>query len=133
MQLFPIAIVGGGPVGLSMSLQLSLLGIPHVLFERNTEPTRHPKSRAINVRTMEIFREWGIHDQVRAAGMQRPPLRFFGKDVVSPWDHVMDSIGQFGELDDGRYSGLTLLVKLCSQDALEPRLLADKRPQPRPL
>ncbi|MGB3072514.1 MAG: FAD-dependent monooxygenase [Ottowia sp.] len=122
MQSFPIAIVGGGPVGLSMSLQLSLLGVRHVLFERNTEPTQHPKSRAINVRTMEIFREWGIHDEVRASGMQRPPLRFFGRDVMSPWDHVMDSIGQFGDLDDGRYSALTLLVKLCSQDALEPLL-----------
>lgn len=122
MKAPEVAILGGGPVGVSASIQLSRWGIPHVLFERNRVPTQHPKSRAINVRTMEIFREWGIHDAVRAAGMQRPPLRFFGRDLASPWDHVMDSTNQYGELDDGRYSPLTLLVKLCSQDALEPIL-----------
>lgn len=62
----PVAIIGGGPVGLSASILLSLRNIPHVLFERHGGTSIHPKACGINQRTTEIFRLMGIYDEIRA-------------------------------------------------------------------
>ncbi|KAH7014011.1 FAD binding domain-containing protein [Macrophomina phaseolina] len=59
-----IIIVGGGPVGLSASILLSLRKIPHVLFERHSGTSIHPKACGINQRTTEVFRVMGIEDEV---------------------------------------------------------------------
>ena len=56
----PVVIVGGGPVGLSMAILLQRFGIEFVLLERSATTTDHPKARGTYVRTMEIFRQWGI-------------------------------------------------------------------------
>ena len=51
-----IAIVGGGPVGMMLSLFLKRYGINHYLIEKRIEPTLHPQAHFINGRTMEIIR-----------------------------------------------------------------------------
>lgn len=62
----PVAIIGGGPVGLSASILLSLRKIPHLLFERHAGTSVHPKACGINQRTTEIFQLMGIYDEIRA-------------------------------------------------------------------
>ncbi|KAL9093258.1 MAG: hypothetical protein Q9165_003999 [Trypethelium subeluteriae] len=61
---YPVAIIGGGPVGLSSSILLSLRGISHILFERHSDTSIHPKACGINQRTSEIFRGMGIEDEI---------------------------------------------------------------------
>lgn len=39
--MYPVAIIGGGPVGLATSIALSQHGIPHVLFERHPGTSIH--------------------------------------------------------------------------------------------
>lgn len=63
----PVLIVGGGPVGLSASLLLSRHGVRSVLVERHPGTSVHPKARGLNVRTLELFRVWGLEPAVRAA------------------------------------------------------------------
>jgi len=65
----PVAIVGGGPVGLMLALLLDRHGVRSVLF--NTEETTrwHPKGSSQGARTMEHFRRLGIADDVRALGL----------------------------------------------------------------
>jgi len=65
----PVLIVGGGPVGLSASILLSRLGVASRLVERHSGTAFHPKARSINMRTMEVFRQCGIEEAVRAAGL----------------------------------------------------------------
>lgn len=67
----PIAIVGGGPVGLMLALFLDLYGVRSVLF--NTEKTTrwHPKGSTEGSRTMEHFRRLGIAGEIRKLGL--PP------------------------------------------------------------
>ena len=65
-------IVGGGPVGLTMSILLSRLGVDSLLIERRAEATTHPQAHFINARTSEVFRPLlGLERHVAAA---QPPL-----------------------------------------------------------
>jgi putative polyketide hydroxylase len=56
----PIAIVGGGPSGLALGLQLSKRKIPCVVFEKKPGLSTHPKAMGISRRSAEIFRQLGI-------------------------------------------------------------------------
>jgi putative polyketide hydroxylase len=63
----PVLIVGGGPTGLAASLLLSRHGVRSLLVERHPGTSVHPKARGLNVRTLELFRIWGLESAVRAA------------------------------------------------------------------
>lgn len=65
-----VLIVGGGPTGLAASLLLSRLGVRSLLVERHPGTSVHPKARGLNVRTLELFRVWGLEPAVRAAGSE---------------------------------------------------------------
>ena len=64
----PILIVGGGPVGLALALDLGMRGASCVLIEQGDGLPDHPRATAINSRSMEFMRRWGIADAVHAAG-----------------------------------------------------------------
>lgn len=55
----PVIIVGGGPVGLSMALALARQNVDSLVIERHPSTSNHPKARGANIRTMELFRQWG--------------------------------------------------------------------------
>jgi 2-polyprenyl-6-methoxyphenol hydroxylase-like FAD-dependent oxidoreductase len=65
----PVAIVGGGPVGLMLSLLLDLHGVRSVVFNAETTTRWHPKGNTHNSRTMEHYRRVGLSDAVRTLGL----------------------------------------------------------------
>lgn len=69
MRDFPVLIVGGGPVGLTASILLSQQGIASLLVERHPGTAILPKARGINARTMEMYRQIGIEQAIRHAGL----------------------------------------------------------------
>jgi 2-polyprenyl-6-methoxyphenol hydroxylase-like FAD-dependent oxidoreductase len=68
MEEVPVLIVGGGPVGLSLTIDLGWRGVDCLLVEQSDGTIFHPRANAINSRTMEFCRRWGIADAVRDAG-----------------------------------------------------------------
>ncbi len=71
----PVLIVGAGPVGLALAIELGHRQIPCLLIERNERVGYAPRAKTTNVRTREHFRRWGIADKLRAAsplGMDYP-------------------------------------------------------------
>lgn len=62
-----VLIVGGGLVGLSAGLFLQRLGVPFILVEKQQGVSPLPRARGIHTRTMELFRQVGLEDAVRAA------------------------------------------------------------------
>ena len=61
-----VLIVGSGPAGSSAALFLSSLGIPNIMITKYRWTANTPRAHITNQRTMEIFRDMGIEDQVLA-------------------------------------------------------------------
>jgi len=74
----PVAVIGAGPVGLTVALELAHQGVRSVLIDRAASPTQFPKMDVTNGRSMELFRRWGLAARLRAAGV--PPAHNF--DVI---------------------------------------------------
>lgn len=62
-----VVIVGGGPVGLGLAIDLGQRGINCVLVERNTSPQPIPKGQNLTQRTLEHFYFWSAEPALRAA------------------------------------------------------------------
>src|SRR5689334_11726331 len=69
MQFIPVLIAGGGPVGMTLALNLAQKGVRSILLERNSATTRHPKMDITNSRSMELFRKAGLATVLRAAAV----------------------------------------------------------------
>ena len=123
-----VLIVGGGPVGLTLAVDLGKRGVRTVLIEQKEAPQFLPKMERCNARTLEIFRRMGIADRVRAAGLPahvpmdvfivlslaRPPL------LHLPYPSVEKARAQIRACNDG---SLPLEpYQLISQYTLEPLL-----------
>jgi 2-polyprenyl-6-methoxyphenol hydroxylase-like FAD-dependent oxidoreductase len=63
----PVLIVGGGPVGLALACDLGLRGASCVVLEQGEGLADHPRATALNSRSMEFMRRWGISEAVHAA------------------------------------------------------------------
>jgi putative polyketide hydroxylase len=116
----PVLIVGGGPVGLTASIYLSLFGVPSLLVERHPGTALLPKARGINARTMEMYRQLGLEDAIRAVAM---PAKF-GASIL--WSESLAG-REIKRLQPGRGSAENLALSVanncgCSQDILEPIL-----------
>jgi 2-polyprenyl-6-methoxyphenol hydroxylase-like FAD-dependent oxidoreductase len=64
-----VLVVGGGPVGLTLAIDLGKRGIRAMLIEQKDAPAFLPKMERCNARTMEIYRRLGIAQRIRAAGL----------------------------------------------------------------
>src|SRR5690349_17509654 len=67
----PVAIVGGGPVGMMLALLLDRHGVRSVVFNSEPDVRLHPKGSTHNSRTMEHYRRLGLAEEVRTLGL--PP------------------------------------------------------------
>lgn len=80
-----VLVIGGGPCGLSASIALSRQGISSLLVERHEGTAPHPKALHLSTRTMEVFRAWGIADDIRSLAL---PLSdhglFLGRSLSDP-------------------------------------------------
>ncbi len=69
-----VLIVGGGPTGLALAGDLGSRGVQCILIEEGRTETLHPRASAIDVRSMEAMRRWGIAKAVREAVSARGEL-----------------------------------------------------------
>ena len=67
----PVLIVGGGPVGLALAVDLGWHGIECLLVEQSDGTVTNAKFVDINMRTMEFCRRWGIAEELRDKGFDK--------------------------------------------------------------
>jgi len=123
-----VLVVGAGPVGLTLAIDLGRRGVRCTLVEKKAAPEFLPKMERCNARTMEIFRRMGLADRIRAAGLDRrvpmdvyialamnePPL------LRLPYPSVADAEAQIAACGDGSMPREP--YQLISQYTLEPLL-----------
>lgn len=68
-EVFPVAIIGGGPVGMMLAMNLDALGVASVIINTDRATRWHPKGGTQNARTMEHYRRLGLSQQLRKLGM----------------------------------------------------------------
>lgn len=69
-----VVVVGAGPTGLTVAHALAVYGISVIVLETRSAPSPHPQATMVNARTMEVFRRFGMADQIRAAGVPMESL-----------------------------------------------------------
>src|SRR3984893_16396305 len=122
-----VLIVGAGPVGLTLALDLGQRGVRCVLIERNETSIQLPKMERCNARTMEIYRRLGIAEKVRDAGLPRsaPMDVFLATSMAEPalarlaCPSVAEAKSEIAAHNDGRPLEP---YQLISQYTLEPLL-----------
>jgi 4-hydroxyisophthalate hydroxylase len=69
---YQVAIVGGGPVGVALAVELGQRGVECALVERHLTPQQIPKGQNLTQRTLEHFYFWKCVDELRAARLLPP-------------------------------------------------------------
>lgn len=63
-----VAIIGAGPVGLSMALSLARSGVCCEIYDKKTEPGRGSRAICFAQHTLEIFRQIGVLEPILKKG-----------------------------------------------------------------
>lgn len=119
-----VLIVGGGPTGLAMGMELRSRGVDFAIIEAGDGTVVHPRVSGIGPRSMEFFRRWGVADKIRQAGW--------------PIDHSLDCawVTQIGGHELFRVHRFTMETRpeyqhtpepdaICPQHWLTPLLYAE--------
>jgi 2-polyprenyl-6-methoxyphenol hydroxylase-like FAD-dependent oxidoreductase len=123
-----VLIVGAGPVGLTLAIDLGQRGIRCEIIEQKEAPAFLPKMERVNARTMEIYRRMGLASKIRAAGlradcpmdvyvvlaMDEPPL------LRLPYPSIAEATADNRATTDG--TAPAEAYQLISQYTLEPLL-----------
>lgn len=64
-----VVIVGAGPAGLSLAIELGMRGVSCLVIDEKDEDALVLKANATQARTMEHFRRMGFADEIRAQGI----------------------------------------------------------------
>src|SRR5687768_13587613 len=81
-----VLVVGGGPVGLTARALLERWGMRVLLVERQGELSPFPRSRLVNVRSMEIYRRLGLAAEITANAFAPEYGRIRFRDTMQDHD-----------------------------------------------
>ncbi|HEY7999326.1 MAG TPA: FAD-dependent monooxygenase [Pseudolabrys sp.] len=131
-----VIIVGAGPVGLTLAIDLGRRSVRCILLEQKEAPQFLPKMERCNARTMEIYRRLGIVQKVREAGFPRDiPMDVFIVTSLTeppllhlPYPSVARAEAEIAACNDGTMPREP--YQLISQYTLEPllKLIAESIP-----
>ena len=119
----PVLIVGGGPVGLGLALELGWRGVECLLVDELERDgyRNHPRANLVNSRTMEFCRRWGVAGRVREAGTP-PGYPHTAMYVTSLRGHLIARIDRPTHGGDKRIAFTPEPPQRCNQIWFDPVL-----------
>ena len=102
-----VLIIGAGPAGLSLAVELGSQGQRCIVVERHEHVGHAPRAKTSNVRTRELFRRWGIADRLAAEspfGVDYPPDVVFATRMNGYELHRFPNAFNANPARDERYS-----------------------------
>ena len=114
----PVLIVGGSLVGLSCAMLLGHHGVPSLSVERHAGTAIHPRAGHFQLRTLEMLRQAGLEDEVRAASL----LTYHPNGGINAVESLAgrEIATYIKELNDGVEAFSPTVRVFINQDVLEP-------------
>ena len=95
-EIYPVAIVGAGPIGLSLAIDLAQRGIKSILLDDNNIVSTGSRAICWAKRTLEIFDRLGVVSKMMAKGITWETGRLFnGDDEVFSFNLLPDKGQKF--------------------------------------
>jgi 2-polyprenyl-6-methoxyphenol hydroxylase-like FAD-dependent oxidoreductase len=116
-----VLIVGAGPTGLTLAVDLARRGVRTAVVERGASLFSGSHGKGLQPRTMEVFDELGVVDRILAAGGPYPTGMIW-RDGVRQGEQSMFDAGQPTEAEP--YQGPWMLPQWRTQEILFDRLRA---------
>lgn len=96
-----VIIVGGGPIGMALAIDLAQRGIPSTVIERHEEVGRIPKGQSLMQRSLEHFYFWGCIEELRAARLLPQGYPIGGitayENLSSDYWYLPEGLGSVGQ------------------------------------
>lgn len=65
MQKYDVIVVGGGPTGIALGIELGFNNINTLILEKYSTPLISPRAQFINARSMEFCIRWNLDDRLK--------------------------------------------------------------------
>jgi 2-polyprenyl-6-methoxyphenol hydroxylase-like FAD-dependent oxidoreductase len=114
-----VIIVGAGPTGLTLALDLARREIPFRLIDAAPKPFQGSRGKGIQPRTLEIFDDLGVIDSILASGAPYPKFRIH----VGPVSFRAGSLGSSKQATESvPYPNLWMVPQSRTEEILRARL-----------
>jgi len=123
-----VLVVGAGPVGLALAIELGHRGVRCRVVEKNDRVGYAPRAKTTNVRTREHMRRWGIADRLRDAspfGIDYPSNVVFATSLTGHLLARFENAPCASRLEDGERNWLALYAAVARRDPARMTALAD--------
>jgi 4-hydroxyisophthalate hydroxylase len=124
-ERYQVIIVGGGPVGVALAVDLGQRGISCALVERHLTPVEIPKGQNLTARTLEHFYFWGCVDELRQARLLPPGYPIGGLtaygDLMSEYWFIQDGAIGRGSGESFYFQANERLPQYLTEEVLRAR------------
>src|SRR4029434_9831958 len=93
-----VLIIGAGPTGLAIALWLTRLGVAVRIIDKTAEPGTTSRALAVQVRSLEFYRQLGIADSLITGGVKIAGVNFWVKGAKAarvPFQRIGEGLSPY--------------------------------------
>lgn len=123
----PVLIVGAGPAGLVLGIELARRRVPLRIIDSNEAPVLASRAKGVQPRTLEIFEDLGVVEEVILGGAEFPRWRSYEGDRLLWEKSVYEILGRAAipaPTIDRPYPATWMIPQWRTEEILRRRLAA---------